>query len=296
VRRRWQALSTQDRIALIGLLVAVLGVVPGYLALRGTGGADPPVASPSGVSGSDRRQALQLLARYNWTTTHIMWALPGQLSPEDRRLAEQPFLGPDQDSRIQRLEALLARQDGVKIGFVNTAGGIKEDSELRLIITGQHDSPVLITRMRARVLQRHPPLSETLFFGPPQGEGEDIQIGFDLDSPDPVARALGDQGQLGEPYFATKHVTVERDEHVVFGIKAFADRCYCEWEIVIDTIVDGQDQTFTVKDGSRPFRTTAFTHTYEIIYELNFSEGRFVRVRPGSRREYLQGEVFLNKQ
>lgn len=82
----------------------------------------------------------------------------------------------------------------------------------------------------------------------------------------------------------------------MFGIKAFADGCYCEWEIVIDTIVDGQDQAFTVRDGNRPFRTTAFAETYEAVYELDIAGGRrFVRLPPGARRECLDGRVFLSR-
>jgi hypothetical protein len=297
--RWWHGLSTQDRIAIVGLLVAVLGVLPGYLALRATGGAerpDPAVTRASGLAES-HKPALKPIAQYNWTSTHVMWALPEQLSPEESRLAQQRILGgPRQDSAIASLEALLARRGGVKIDFVDTREGIREDSELRLIIEGQHGSPVLITRMYARVLKRQSPLSEVLFFGPPEGQGEDIQIGFDLDSTNPVARILGNDGHLGEPYFATKHVTVKRGEQVVFGIKGFADGCYCEWEIVIDAIVDGQNQMFTVKDGSRPFRTTGFTDTYGTIYELDIGEGRFVRLPPGSRREYFDGRMFFSKR
>jgi hypothetical protein len=170
LRRRWQVLSTQDRIAVISLLVALLAALPSYLALRASGGGRPDqaVAVPtSGVPESDTGQALQLLAKYNWTATHVIWALPGQLSSEDSQLAQQPFLGgPDQAAAIATLEALLARRGGVKIDFIDTPQGVKEDSELRLVITGQHSSPVLITRMEARVVKRQPPLSETLFFGP----------------------------------------------------------------------------------------------------------------------------------
>lgn len=63
-----------------------------------------------------RWKALQLLARYNWTGTHVMWALPGQLSPEESQLAQQPILQSDpatQDAAIASLEALLARRGGV---------------------------------------------------------------------------------------------------------------------------------------------------------------------------------------
>ena len=40
---------------------------------------------------------------------------------------------------------------------------------------------------------------------------------------------------------------------------------------------------FKVKDGDRPFRTTAFAATYETLYNFDFFKGRFVNLPLGSK-------------
>jgi hypothetical protein len=70
--------------------------------------------------------------------------------------------------------------------------------------------------------------------------------------------------------FAANHVSVKPGEQVVFTVRAFTSRCYCEWELLVEAVVDGKDQEFRVKDGNRPFRTTAFAKSYETIYSFDF--------------------------
>jgi hypothetical protein len=296
VRQWWGSLGIQNQIALLGLVVALLAAVPGYLALRGSrgdGGPSPTLPLPNtsvdsvaGATSTSRVRpkgegALKLAADYHWTTDSIMWALPKQLTSEDSKLVEGTRLIGDIPAQ-RRLEALLGQQDGVKLAVDSTAGS-REHSQLRLIVTGQHTSTVLITNMRANITKRERPLSETVVFGPPQGEGLNIQIGFDLDSLRPIARAFDTEQNLAGPYFASKHISVKPGEQVVFEIRAFTDKCYCEWEILIDAVVDGKDQVFAVKDGPRPFRTTAFADAYRTIYEFDFAADRFVRRPPGTR-------------
>ena len=130
---------------------------------------------------------------------------------------------------------------------------------------------------------RDPPLSESLVFGPPQGEGSNIQVGFNLDSHNPIACSLDDEMFLDGPYFSPNHVSVDMDEHVVFTIRAFTDEYYVEWEILVEALVDGKSKTFTVRDGDRLFRTTAFADSYNAIFDFDFTAGRFIRLPPGYR-------------
>jgi hypothetical protein len=71
----------------------------------------------------------------------------------------------------QKVEALLAKRNGVKIAG-DSRGEERPFSELRLIVIGQHSSPVLITGMRANILKREPPLSETIVYGPPRAPAD----------------------------------------------------------------------------------------------------------------------------
>jgi hypothetical protein len=123
------------------------------------------------------------------------------------------------------------------------------------------------------VLRRERPLSKTLVYGPPQGAGGNIQVGLDLDSRTRAARSFDDKLSLAEPYFAAHHVSVKPGEQAVFTVRAFTSKCYCEWELLIEAVVDGKDQVFPVKDGDQPFRTTAFAKSYETIYSFDFFGG-----------------------
>jgi hypothetical protein len=286
----WRSLGTANQIAVIGLVIALLGILPGYLALRSS--RDPrssqPVASPTvaGVTStsstpSKARGELKLDATYAWTAQGIMWALPRQLTPQDEQIVQMPNLVGNLVAQ-QKIEALLAKRNGVKIAG-DSRGEERPFSELRLIVTGQHSSPVLITGMRANILKREPPLSETIVYGPPEGVGENIEIGFDLDSLSPIAQRFDKEMFLAGPYFSTNHVSVKNGEQAVFSIRAFASKCYCEWEILVEVNIEGKNKVFTVRNGSSPFRTTAFADSYRTAYKFDFFKGQFVRLPPGSK-------------
>jgi hypothetical protein len=286
----WRSLGTTNQIAVIGLVIALVGILPGYLALRSS--RDPRSSQPAGsptVAGatstssppSEARSELKLDATYAWTAQGIMWALPRQLTPQDEPIVQMPGLVGNLAAQ-QKIEALLAKRNGVKIAG-DSRGEERPFSELRLVVTGQHSRPVLITGIKANILKREPPLSETIVYGPPEGVGENIQIGFDLDSLSPVAQRFDNEMFLAGPYFATHHVSVKDGEQAVFSIRAFTSKCYCEWEIIVEANIEGKHKGFIVRNGSRPFRTTAFADSYRTAYKFDFFKGQFVRLPPGSK-------------
>jgi hypothetical protein len=301
MRRWWRSLGLPIQLTIIGLiastLVGILGLVPTYLPLldnRGPEGsslatppASAPAAAPPGVTNTSLRQpsgqaALRLDGAYNRTPESIMWALARALPPEDDPVIQAPNLAGN-DPAQSKITALLLKRGGVKIEADETED-FRPHSQVRLVVTGQHERPVLITGLRANVLRRERPLSKTLVYGPPQGAGENIQVGLDLDSRTPSARSFDkDKRFLAEPYFAAHHVSVKPGEQVVFTVRAFTSKCYCEWELLVTAVVDGKDQVFSVRDGDQPFRTTAFATAYETIYNFDFFGGdRFVKLPPGS--------------
>jgi hypothetical protein len=99
-----------------------------------------------------------------------------------------------------KIAALLLKRGGVKIESGETEN-FRPHSQVRLVVTGQHERSVLITGLRANVLRRERPPSGTIVYGPPQGAGENIQVGLDLDSRTPSARSFDDKQFLAEPYF-----------------------------------------------------------------------------------------------
>jgi hypothetical protein len=289
MRRQWRSLSYQTRLTLkVTVVLAVLAAVPSYLALFDN--RDPErssAAAPPGVNNTSLRQpssqgALRLDAAYNRTRESIVWATARELPPEDDAVIQAPNLVGN-DPAQSKIAALLVKRGGVKIEADETED-FRPHSQVRLVVTGQHERPVLITGLRANVLRRERPLSQTIVYGPPQGAGENIQVGLDLDSRTPSARSFRDNRFLAEPYFAAHHVSVKPGEQVVFMVRAFTSKCYCEWELLVEAVVDGKEQAFTVKDGGQPFRTTAFATAYKTIYSFDFFGGnRFVKQPPGTK-------------
>ena len=69
------------------------------------------------------------------------------------------------DAAQARIDKLLLQHNGVKIETDQT-GNERPHAKLRVVATGQHDPPVLITGLRAAVLRRQPPLYQTLIYAP----------------------------------------------------------------------------------------------------------------------------------
>jgi len=192
IRRRWRSLSFQVRLTLIvTVLLGIVAAVPSYIGLlatrsrEGSSSAAPPGsahgAGPPGTTNTSLRQpsgqaaGLRLDAAYIRTPESIMWAVPRTLPPED----DPVILGPNligNEPAQGRISALLLERGGVKIEADETED-FRPHSQIRLVITGQHERPVLVTGLRANVVRRERPLSQTLVYGPPQGAGENIQVG-----------------------------------------------------------------------------------------------------------------------
>jgi hypothetical protein len=208
--------------------VAILGLVLAYLAIFDHQGSERvPAAAPSGATNSSLRQssgqgALRLDAAYIRAPESIMWATAQSLPPEDDAVIEAPNLAGN-DPAQNAIAALLLKRGGVKIESDETEEN-REHSQVRLVVTGQHERPVLVTGLRANVLRRERPLSKTLVYGPPQGAGGNLQVGLDLDSRTPSVRSFDDKLSLAEPYFAAHHVSVKSGEQVVFTVRAFTSK------------------------------------------------------------------------
>ncbi len=181
-------------------------------------------------------------AVYRWLPDDPFgWAFPGQLSAElIRRLQGNP-------------DAYAPRQWAQDVGGVGFALYGNRDvfglSRIRMTLRGQWVRPVQIVEIRAQV-KRFAPLAGTLVWAGSQGGNSIIDIGFDLDADDVVARTR---------------------------------RHYCEWDIHLDVDVDGVRQPLVVRDGNRPFQTTAPAASYSTryFYKLYSSPAGWKATGPG---------------
>jgi hypothetical protein len=103
MRRRWTAISLPNRVAILGLVVAVLG--------------DDLIIETPNLAGNDPAQ--------------------------------------------NKITALLLERGGVKIETDETED-YRPHSQVRLVLTGQHERPVLITGLRANVVRRERPCPRPL--------------------------------------------------------------------------------------------------------------------------------------
>jgi hypothetical protein len=104
----------------------------------------------------------------NWTLDSIMWLSRPTSSRGCANYRSIQLVGNLDVQR--RLEELLAKRNGVKIG-ADSVGEQWPFSELHLIANGRHDSPVLITGMRANVIKHDRPYQGLLYLGHPEGAG-----------------------------------------------------------------------------------------------------------------------------
>ncbi|WFE26130.1 hypothetical protein O7623_22635 [Solwaraspora sp. WMMD791] len=188
------------------------------------------------------------------------WAFAEPLSPERERLLL--------DSRDADGPGDWAAAAG---GVYICALGIPElagvgFNRIRVALRGQHIRPVQVVDIRARVHRSGPPLAGALVFRGAEGGGPPIEIGFDLDAPNPPARIPTDDGRLGVPYLDRNALTIDPQELVPLDITARSGRQLHEWTIELTLLVDQKEQTLSVDSGSGPFRTSAFAERYESRY------------------------------
>jgi hypothetical protein len=131
--------------------------------------------------------------------------------------------------------------------WARVKGGVDVDASfVKLIVEGQRQAGVVITGMQAKIDRRGPPLRGVLFYAPPEGERENVQIGFNLDERVAVARlinskkSLGDPGYFEEEYFKNYNIPLKLGEDQVFTVVATTSSYYYAWYIEIEVQAGGR--------------------------------------------------------
>lgn len=162
--------------------------------------------------------------------------------------------------------------------WVRDAGAaLVDESWARIVIEGRREKGVLISSMRARSLERGPPLSGSYVACPTAGAQENIAVGFDLDGTNPVARAVSEEGTFGDPYFSNHSITLAKGEKTTLSLVGKTTREFHRWVVDVQLIVDGKKETVTIGRGG--FRTTAAADEYATSWDWAWwkEPSRFVR-------------------
>jgi hypothetical protein len=177
--------------------------------------------------------------------------------------------------------------------WMRERGGVDVNvSFIRLVITGERRSGVLVTGMRADILVTQPPLHGALFFVPSESEGRSVRLGFNLDEEKPVARVVSGPDKnyqsadfFGPRYFDDNNISLEDGERHVIDLVATTTSRYHAWRILMDVHADGHTVPVTIGaprggDGNNkpPFEITALERlldgnspfrTYDELYVLD---------------------------
>ncbi|MGW2310383.1 hypothetical protein [Actinomadura luteofluorescens] len=183
---------------------------------------------------------------------------------------------------------------GVDVGMVMT----------QIVLTGNRKTPVRILDMRA-VSKCSAPLTGTLFYSPTAGADDTIRVAFDLDQPNPRARAWsGWERGFGGLYFDSKTVSLKHKEQQTFQVLGITERKSCEFRIQLSILTGGKTVTKLAGNGSQPFKVTALTEQakaatgnfsdYHRLYvggvENLEGRGAFVNVDPATYKSSSGGQ------
>jgi hypothetical protein len=156
-------------------------------------------------------------------------------------------------------------------GWAYAMGGVDAPATIiRVTLQGGSAEPVLVESMRIRIVKREPRMRGTVVKGPDGGCGEvePTVVRFRLPSsePEPPPR-----GYKGLPY------SLQKGEFGVFDVIAtsgvpsddysWAGRTMYQWVLEVHLITGGREKTVTIRDGDKPFRTSAVGSSPQYAWE-----------------------------
>ncbi|MFI0423157.1 hypothetical protein [Spongiactinospora sp. 9N601] len=171
-----------------------------------------------------------------------------------------------QPSMVRKLNSLYTPEGGPEAAAdaMRALGAVETtESTIELELEGNRQKPVRILNMRMDADCRKP-LTDTLFFSPPQGASEVVKIGFDLDRANPVARYAVEH-ELGPDfpprfsgdYFADQKYVLKSEEQATFRLTARTYKKYCEYRFKLELLVNGKSAEQIIDNHGQPFRITA---------------------------------------
>jgi len=163
----------------------------------------------------------------------------------------------------------------------DSQGALVGETWLRLLFEGRRNGGITVTSIRARSLKRTEPYSGSRIACPSAGAEDNVGIGFDLESPSPVARSVDTAGNLGEPYFSQHSITLSKGETITLTAMGKARRQAHRWIIEVSFVADGDEGKVTIGDAG--YRTTPDVQGYQTSWVWDWANepARLVPATPG---------------
>jgi hypothetical protein len=137
-------------------------------------------------------------------------------------------------------------------------------SSVGFTLTGQQNATVRIRDIQAVVTQRNPAFKGTMIFFPPQGNLENLQMGFDLDSDDLSARVLDEEENVtSNHYFRENTVSLERGEPIGFNTIATTTDCACKFILRVEF---SEGRIKEINNNGDPFMLAPYRDDAQSIY------------------------------
>lgn len=167
-------------------------------------------------------------------------------------------------------EPVLRNSSDDIMAWAGERGGVAADAlGFELTVYGTTDHPLILKRIRAKVLTRSAPPNGTLFRPAGAGDLPLRPVVIDLDSADPVGRPGADD-EHGEWAFPLQVSAADAER---FSIEASTARAAVSFEIEIEYTDAGRARTQTIDDAGRPFVVAASSAaTAEAAWEIEGDE------------------------
>lgn len=203
-----------------------------------------------------------LTAGVSWAATELLKGARSEISPPAEPIALSVETNPAgtgafADSPVTLVLPRRARIrgdpgpgcDGFR-PWARAHGGVDAGAtKLVLVVQGNVDEAVMISRIRATVLSRLSPLRGNGVECPPAGAAQFRALGLDLDREPPrVTYRSGGGAPFG--------FTLANGETETFNVVATATRARYRWIMDMDFVVDGRKQSLRIDDDGRAFETT----------------------------------------
>ncbi|MFE2101666.1 hypothetical protein [Streptomyces sp. NPDC059468] len=175
---------------------------------------------------------------------------------------------------------------------------------IRLTLEGNSRSTVMITDIRAQILDRSSPFDGSAFEEPTGGLTGALGVGLDMDEDNPRALTYDDQQHtLGKHFFDKNGFTLTHKEVASVTVNVFAQRSLVRFALVVSYSVGGRMRHVKVMNkGGKPFilsgvperlSSGVYVHDGAIVHGVNGADdhAKWVDTGPAARADFAYGMV-----